>query len=133
MGNKFGSQISDAVKEQAAGGAGQTPIYQYTDVNGGGELIELMKKVFHNLNWVTILTSKFLLSKASKTKDYREVDERIRTCFLPYLYNGGEGELIHISEIVQLREGKKSELDKKMMTNVFNLESMTEEISIRGI
>nr|QYV98476.1 transient receptor potential cation channel subfamily V [Hirudo verbana] len=114
MGNKLGSQVSDAVKQQAAGGAGQTPIYQYTDVNGGGELIELMKK-------------------ASKTKDYKEVDDRIKTCFLPYLYNGGEGELVHISEIVQLREGwKKSEFDKKMMTNVFNLESMTEEMSRRG-
>ena len=55
MGNKLGSQVSDAVKQQAAGGAGQTPIYQYTDVNGGGELIELMKKVFDNLNRVIVI------------------------------------------------------------------------------
>ena len=49
MGNKLNSQVSDAVKRQADG---QTPIYQFINLKGGGELIEMMKL-------------------ASKTKNYR--------------------------------------------------------------
>ena len=48
MGNKLNSNVSDAVKQQAAG---QTPIYQFINVKGGGELVELMKKASRSKNY----------------------------------------------------------------------------------
>jgi len=52
MGNKLSnSEVADAVKQQADG---QTAMYQFINLKGGGELVELMKK-------------------ASRTKNYNEV------------------------------------------------------------
>jgi len=62
MGNKLHSNVvADAVKRQAAG---QTAIDQFINVKGGGELVELMKK-------------------ATKTKNYDQVERCIRE------YNSG--------------------------------------------
>ena len=51
---------------------------------GGGLLIDLMKE-------------------ASKTKDFSQVDEAIHTKVPPYLYNDGQGKMIHCSYLVMLR------------------------------
>jgi hypothetical protein len=69
MGNKLHSNVADAVKAQAAG---ETPIYKFINLKGGGDLVELMKK-------------------AVRTKNYRELDERIRDGFKPFLYHDGQG------------------------------------------
>ena len=74
MGNKLNSNVTSGVKKQAAG---ITKIYQLLDLKGGGELLELMKK-------------------ANRTKNYKELDDRIKEGLKPYLYNDGEGKYIHI-------------------------------------
>ena len=74
MGNKVSSNVTSGVKKQAAG---ETKIYKLLDLKGGGELVELMKK-------------------ANRTKNYKELDERIREGLKPYLYNDGQGKYVHI-------------------------------------
>lgn len=74
MGGNLSSTVASGIKDQAAG---TTPIYQFLDLKGGGELVELMKK-------------------ANRTKNYKELDERIKEGLRPYLYNDGEGKRIHI-------------------------------------
>lgn len=61
-----------------------TEMYNFIDLKGGGELVELMKK-------------------ANRTKNYHELDEKIRNELKQFLYNDGEGKTVHISEIVMAR------------------------------
>lgn len=63
------------------------PFYVFRRNNpsaGGGLLIELMKK-------------------ASKTKDFTEVDKTIVEMVEPCLYNKGQGKMVHIAHLVLLR------------------------------
>ena len=48
MGNKPSSFVPDDVKRQAEC---QTPIYNFVNLSGGGELIELMKKATKDNNY----------------------------------------------------------------------------------
>jgi hypothetical protein len=91
MGNSK-SVVSQGVKQQAAGdGSNSHSLYKLIDLQGGGELVELMKK-------------------ATRTKDYRGIDEKIRTDVKPFLYNGGEGELVPISDLVKIRNKDRQAL-----------------------
>ena len=74
MGNKTSSNITSGVKKQAAG---ETRMYKFLDLKGGGELVELMKI-------------------ANRTKSYKELDARIKEGLTPLLYNDGEGKMVHI-------------------------------------
>ena len=81
MGNS-GSAVTHGVKDQAAGVAKE--LYYYIDLQGGGKLVELMKKV-------------------NRTKHFDELECYIKTHLVKFLYNDGDGKLVHIREIVQQR------------------------------
>ena len=80
MGNTH-TQVTSGIKKQAEG---KREIYKYTDLKGGGELVELMKK-------------------ANRTKNYQELDDKIRDELKRFLYDDGKGKIIHINEIVEAR------------------------------
>nr|CAH0100413.1 unnamed protein product [Daphnia galeata] len=82
MGNAS-SNVTSGIKKQAEGAASST-CYKLVDLKGGGLLIELMKK-------------------ASKTKDFTEVDKTIVEMVEPCLYNKGQGKMVHIAHLVLLR------------------------------
>ena len=63
MGNRHSSNVSDDVKRQAEC---QTPIYEFVDLSGGGQLISLIKT-------------------ATKDKDYTQVCSFVAV-LLPYSY-----------------------------------------------
>ena len=71
MGNTT-SDVNDSLKAQADSENGPE-LYKIANVNGGGELVRLMKTA------ITI-------------KNYSEVDNFIRTEVIKYLYNNGLGE-----------------------------------------
>ena len=109
MGNRLNSNVTSGVKQQAAGDTG---FYNLIDLKGGGELVELMKK-------------------ANRTKNYKELDETIRDNLKRFLYNGGEGKIVHIREIVQQRcKDKGLKLDNKNNNlEVTDFEAMTDDDS----
>lgn len=79
MGNT-NSNVSSGVKDQAAGGGGG--LYKYINLTGGGEIVELMKI-------------------ASKTKDFKEVDQLIVDGLKQFMYNeDGASIIVHVSKIV---------------------------------
>lgn len=80
MGNTH-TQVTSGIKKQAEG---KREIYKYTDLKGGGELVELMKK-------------------ANRTKNFHELDEKIRNELKRFLYDDGKGKVIHINTIVEAR------------------------------
>lgn len=51
MGNKHSSDVSDDVKRQAES---QTPIYQFANLSGGGELIDLMKNATKSNDYLAV-------------------------------------------------------------------------------
>lgn len=71
---------------------------------GGGLLIELMKK-------------------ASKTKDFTEVDKTIVEMVEPCLYNKGLGKMVHIAHLVLLRNRGRA---KTKLVNLFSLKYITD-------
>ncbi|XP_071441164.1 transient receptor potential cation channel subfamily V member 5 [Hetaerina americana] len=85
MGNTE-SNVTSGVKKQA--GASTQAIYKLVDLKGGGLLVELMKR-------------------ATKTKQYAELDHAIKTKVEPFLYNKGKGRLIPISQLVLLRNKER--------------------------
>ena len=114
MGNKLDTNVTSGVKAQAAGAGGdELSIYYFVDMKGGGTLLDLMKK-------------------ANRTKNYKELDERIREDFKPFLYNDGKGKMIHIREIVKARcLSKGVVIDDKKNNNldVNDMEAMTDDDS----
>ncbi|KAF2362077.1 Ankyrin repeat [Trinorchestia longiramus] len=84
MGNTE-SSVSKGVKAQASA---SLPVYDLLDVNGGGELIDLMKK-------------------ATKTKDYNELDEAIRIKVGAMAYNKGQGKCLNVHCLVARRNAEK--------------------------
>ncbi|XP_069188418.1 transient receptor potential cation channel subfamily V member 5 [Procambarus clarkii] len=90
MGNTE-SSVTSGVKAQANA---VVEIYSLVDLNGGGELVELMKK-------------------ANKTKDFSELDETIRSKIPKYIYNGGEGKCLPIHQLV-LRRNKERPPSKEI-------------------
>ena len=85
MGNS-NTNVSSAVKEQAAGGT--KALYKYIDLTGGGELVALMKT-------------------ASRTKNFDKVDEVIVEGLRQFMYNpDGSTRIVHVSEVIAHRMGK---------------------------
>lgn len=109
MGNRLNTNVTSGVKNQAAG---SNECYMYVDLKGGGKLVELMKK-------------------ANRTKNYTELDETIRNELNRFLYNGGQGKIVHIREIVKIRcEGKGIKLDAKNNNlEMTEYEAMTDDDS----
>ncbi|XP_076364510.1 LOW QUALITY PROTEIN: transient receptor potential cation channel subfamily V member 5-like [Tachypleus tridentatus] len=85
MGNT-NSNVTSGVKKQAD--TSSQKIYSLVAVSGGGELVTLMKE-------------------ASRTRNYAELDERIRELVEPFLYNKGEGRMVPIRELVMLRNQER--------------------------
>ena len=98
MGLKFSTgNVTSGVKEQATGATRE--LYQYMDLKGGGELVELMKA-----------------AKKSKNKDYSKVDAKIRDELKRFLYNDGRGKWIHVREQVMARyKDNGMQVSKKAM------------------
>ena len=46
-------------------------------------------------------------SHISRTKNYSELETKIREDLRPFLYNGGEGMMVPIEQLVAIRQGKK--------------------------
>ncbi|KAG7169642.1 Transient receptor potential cation channel subfamily V member 5-like [Homarus americanus] len=90
MGNTE-SSVTSGVKAQANS---VVEIYSLVDLNGGGELVELMKK-------------------ANKSKEYSELDETIRSKIPKYVYNGGDGKCLPIHRLV-LRRNKERPPSKEI-------------------
>ncbi|XP_045115765.1 transient receptor potential cation channel subfamily V member 5-like [Portunus trituberculatus] len=90
MGNTE-SSVTSGVKAQANA---VVEIYSLVDLNGGGELVELMKK-------------------ANKSKDYGELDETIRSKIPKYAYDGGLGRCLPIHKMV-LRRNKERPPSKEI-------------------
>ncbi|CAB4055433.1 TRPV5 [Lepeophtheirus salmonis] len=82
MGNTESNE-SDAVKRQAEGG-GNFPMYELLDLGGGGSLMEVSQR-------------------AMVKKDFKELDEVIRSKVTPYLYNGGNGKMVPVIHLALLR------------------------------
>lgn len=82
MGNA-NTNVTSGIKDQASGGTKK--LYNFIDLKGGGELVELMQR-------------------ANRTKNYTELDKRIVEGLSPFLYNkDGEGKIVHISELIKAR------------------------------
>ncbi|RNA00117.1 transient receptor potential cation channel subfamily V member 5 [Brachionus plicatilis] len=97
MGNA-NSDVNDSLKAQADSENGPD-IYKLLNVNGGGELVRLMKI-------------------AIAKKDFTELDNFIKTEVVKYLYNEGKGEHIPIERIVSR---KRSEKNFKSLSNLTSL------------
>ncbi len=98
MGTRLSTgNVTSGVKEQAAGATKE--LYKFLDLNGGGELVTLMKD-----------------AKKSKLKDYSLVDEKIKIGLRRFLYADGKGRWAHIKEQVQCRlKDKGMSIPKKML------------------
>ena len=109
MGNKLNTNVTSGVKAQAAG---DTAFYRLINLGGGGELVELMRK-------------------ANRTKNYEELDTRMREGFKEFMYNNGQGKIIHIRELVLARcRDKGVHLDvKNNNLDVNDMEAMTDDDS----
>ena len=78
------SDVTSSVKQQASSSATQHSIYKLLEVNGGGKLIDMMKD-------------------ASVTKDFRLIDQTIKSEVGPFLYNDGAGKMIPVEELIRVR------------------------------
>lgn len=109
MGNKLNTAVTSGVKEQAAGDTKH--MYKFLDLKGGGELVDLMKK-------------------ANRTKNYKELDERIRDGLKQFLYCE-EGKIVHIREVIQARCRERGIVVPKRTNNndldVNEMEAMTDD------
>lgn len=86
MGNTD-SNVTNAVRQQAAGEGNRFALYSFIDANGGGKLVELMKK-------------------ANRTRNYKELDDCIDNEMKPFFYNEGAGKMVHVKELVLKRQKK---------------------------
>ncbi|GAB1607822.1 transient receptor potential cation channel subfamily V member 5-like [Argonauta hians] len=82
MGVKL-SKVPMGVKAQA--NTTGVKLYKLVDLKGGGELVECMKNM----------------------KDMSELDKKIIREVTPFLYNGGSGKKIHISEFIKRRNEER--------------------------
>ena len=109
MGNS-NSNVSSGVKNQAD--SRQNSVLKMVDLQGGGEFTELMRK-------------------ATRTKDYREIDERIEKDVRPFLYNGGMGKMVQVQDLIIRRAKSKGKTlflkSGKSKKNEFDLDDMDED------
>ncbi|CAF1428841.1 unnamed protein product [Adineta ricciae] len=90
MGNTT-SEVASGVKAQINTGGQGPELYRFVDMTGGGEFVEVMRV-------------------ANRTKDYAQIDTLIKQQIPKFLYNGGEGKLITVSEIVRRRNNTYSKV-----------------------
>eukprot|EP00106_Octopus_bimaculoides_P008929 XP_014776371.1 PREDICTED: transient receptor potential cation channel subfamily V member 5-like [Octopus bimaculoides] len=106
MGVKL-SKVPLGVKAQA--NTTGMKLYKLVDLKGGGELVECMKNM----------------------KDHNELDKKIIKDVTPFLYNGGAGKKIHISEFIKKRNeergGKKPISSKENQGKRFLQKNKTDE------
>ena len=109
MGNTH-TQVTSGIKKQAAG---MTEMYNFTDLKGGGELVELMKK-------------------ANRTKNYRELDDKIRNELKRFLYRDGAGKVVRVSEIVAARckEQGLTNIGGKNLNRELEVEAMVDDYDL---
>ena len=50
-----------------------------------------------------------ITKRAMVKKDYKELDEAIKSKIVPYLYNGGEGAMVPIAQLACLRNRDRSQ------------------------
>lgn len=81
--------VAEGVKAQ--GDSESCEMYKLVDLKGGGQLVDLMKKA----RW---------------TKNYQDVDEKIKNDLKQYVYNEGRGKMIPISDLVMKRNNGKGNL-----------------------
>ncbi|XP_067662340.1 transient receptor potential cation channel subfamily V member 5-like isoform X4 [Haliotis asinina] len=84
MGNT--SVVATGVKNQADNDSKQ--LYQLVNVKGGGELVELMKRA----RW---------------TKNYKEIDEKLKNEVKGFLYNDGKGKKVPIVDLIMARNNDR--------------------------
>ncbi|XP_036354531.1 uncharacterized protein LOC118760999, partial [Octopus sinensis] len=106
MGVKL-SKVPLGVKAQA--NTTGMKLYKLVDLKGGGELVECMKNM----------------------KDHNELDKKIIKDVTPFLYNGGSGKKLHISEFIKKRNeergGKKPISSKENQGKRFLQKNKTDE------
>ena len=102
------TNVTSGVKDQATGGTKK--MYEFIDAKGGGSLTELMKK-------------------ANRTKNYKELDETIKEGLKQFLYNDGEGKIVHIQDIVAARCADTGIVPKKSNNNLemADMEAMADD------
>jgi hypothetical protein len=86
MGNKV-STVGDDVKRQGEGSGVDSraaDVYKMVDLKGGGELVEMMKRA----RW---------------TKNFKEIDDTIQEKIKTFLYDGGRGKKVPITDIIEQR------------------------------
>ncbi|XP_061164690.1 transient receptor potential cation channel subfamily V member 5-like isoform X6 [Saccostrea echinata] len=91
MGNKV-STVGDDVKRQGEGSGVDSraaDVYKMVDLKGGGDLVEMTKRA----RW---------------TKNFKELDDTIQEKVKPFLYDGGRGKKIPITEIIDRRNKARS-------------------------
>jgi hypothetical protein len=76
MGNT--SVVASGVKQQADAGAKE--LYNLVDLKGGGELVELMKRA----RW---------------TKDFKDIDDKIKNEVKTFLYDEGRGKKASVNNL----------------------------------
>ena len=61
-----------------------------------------------------------LMKQASKTKDFTKVDQAIVEKITPFLYNGGQGKMVHRSYFILLRnrDRAKTKLASKKLDSM---------------
>lgn len=98
MGNKESNE-SAAVKRQAEGGA--CPMYELLDLKGTlvVDIREVKRTPFIPGGGALYHITK----RAMVKKDYKELDEAIKSKITPYLYNGGNGKMVPIAHLTMLR------------------------------
>lgn len=64
-----------------------------------------VKKYFGYSNIDFYIIGEFvdMMKKCNKARDYTEIDNAIREKVTPYLYNGGKGKWVPVSEIIHVR------------------------------
>ena len=101
MGNKESNE-SAAVKRQAEGGA--NPMYDLLDLSGKNGIqfqFQLPKiPLLRHLGGGTLF---YITKRAMVKKDYKELDEAIKSKITPFLYNGGKGKMVPIAQLTMLR------------------------------
>ena len=111
MGNTD-SNVSSGVKKQAE--AAFNSMYELVDLKGNFVITSLLILCgWHldpfQLRPISAVVTKGggllveLMKQASKTKNFAEVDQAIREKVGPYLYNNGEGKMVHIAYMVLQR------------------------------
>ncbi|UYV79571.1 Nan [Cordylochernes scorpioides] len=103
MGNT-NSNVTSGVKKQAAD-TSSMKIYSLLDVKGGGLLVTYMKEALKTRNFseVRSLYDALARSVIRKLIYFWRLDEKIQESCLPFVYNGGQGRMLPISEVILIR------------------------------